>query len=334
MAKLLIRRLGAALLFIAGLGVFASSNLETVRFSSVLNGSVCSAKQVINLPEKIDVALIGSSRIRRGISTEVLKEESRGEFTEVYNFGRPYRQILRSESLIAHLLEAGKRPSIVVLEIDLDVVRMGSDKRWSWSPGEAAFLSLREVLAAVPPTVIARQDIMLRAMEEKLRVALARYLSGDALRIFLGFGEAPETVCWRPDFDLESEGKQQARATMEAANRAIFGDLEAAIDDRFVPEIGAAGRMELAVLDRIRHRLAEAGVRLVVVRPNGYTAPLLSPAVIGRLSSLVPELRLPPEDLAIKLTRMHMDGSHYSPAGRELFSRWLTGVLLAQAEPQ
>lgn len=334
MPDLARRRLGAALLFLAGVGIFPASNLEVIRFSSVLNSVVCSTLQIVNLPPQIDVAMIGSSRVRRSISASVLAEQSQGVFRTVYNFGRPYRQILRSEALVAHLLQSGRAPQIILLEADIDTIRLGKPKPWSWSPGEAAFLTSGEVFAAVPPTISTPRNILLRAFEEKLRVTLAHLLNGDVVRILLGLGGKPETVCWRPDFDVESAGKSETRKTVEAARRAQFGDVDTVLDDRFNAEIGPAGQMELAVIERIRHRVRAAGGHLVVVRPNGYADPPLSPAVISRLTSLIPELRLPPQDMARQLSHMHMDGSHYSPAGRELYSRWLAGILLAEVAPR
>ena len=48
--------------------------------------------------------------------------------------------------------------------------------------------------------------------------------------------------------------------------------------ERLLDRLREQGIRDEAVLERIRHRLAEAGTRLIVVRPNGYTEPLLHQA--------------------------------------------------------
>lgn len=330
---MLLRKLAAGLVFLGGVAVVAAADLPAVRFASVGNSHVCLARQMLDLPSKIDVVFLGSSRIRRGLKPETFVEATGGEYETVYNLGRPSRLILRSESIITHLVETGRAPKVVVLEVDLDEIRFGSPGPRQWNRTEPGHLTYAELLAALPADTESRWHLIVDGIRHKLAISVARHFSGITTRVLLSASDKPAPhVCWRNSFDKDDDRRRRHRAQAEDASRQMFGDGPDATDGRFANERTPKAQVELAVLDRIRQRLDAAGTRLVVIRPMGYADPPLAPAVIDKVTALIPEFRAPPDALARQLSRLVIDKNHFGPEGRGLYTRWLAGVVLAEME--
>lgn len=329
---MLLRRLGAAFAVLASVLLVASADMKAVRFASVGNSYVCAARQLMDLPPQVDVVLLGSSRIRRGISPEQLAAQLGPDFQRVYNLGRPFRQILRSESIISYLIESGRIPKVVVLEADIDLFRFEPTGPWGLQPGEPGFLTYRELLAVDATT--GEHDtgyLLARAVQTKVAQTASVHFSGLTARILASNRKKPPTVCWLDSYDVDDAKKQKKREKRAEELAAEGFDPDVSTDPRFVGTASVAAQVQIATIDRIRTRLSELGVTLVVIRPNGYLDPPLGTEVTDQIKALIPEYAVPPEPLVRQLSKLNIDHSHFGPEGRKLYTEWLAGVIKQRA---
>lgn len=332
---MLLRRLGAALAALTGVMLIVSADWPAVRFASVGNSQDCAARQLIDLPQQIDVAVLGSSRIRRGISPDQLSEELGQGLSGVYNFGRPGRQIRRSESNISYLLDTGRTPKVVVLEADIDLFRFEGSGKWNLPDPEAGYLKYSELFNLVPPDL--EQDygnLWSKAIKAKIGQTVALHVTGLTTKVQRARRIPNHTVCWMNRYDRETDTKRLSRERKAEEMTAQFGNVETAFDDRFIGADSVAAQMELASIERVRARLGAVGARLIVIRPNGYSEPPLSDAVVQKLQALIPEFVVPPTDLTRTLGKTNIDEAHFGLEGRTLFTHWLAGVIKQEAVQQ
>ena len=325
---MLLRRLGAIVIVAVALITISSAEFKTVRFASVANSAVCSARQLIDLPPRVDVAFLGSSRIRRGLSPEIMRAELGTNYESIFNLGRPGRTTLRSESILNYLLSSGRIPKVVVLETEIGLLQNASGRPWSFRNGELGFLSFSEVSVAIhAANPLASRYELFDAWRQKIAQALSHHLTGLTYGVVSATPASDTTVCWLEAFDINDNRKRERRqkAAAELAEKGL--DPKTSFDDRFVGAVSPSAKMEIAIVDRIRDSLAGTGAILVVVRPNAYLDRPMSDEVIQNIKGLIPEFQAPPENLARKLGQLTIDHHHFGPEGRKLYTEWLAGVI-------
>lgn len=209
---MLLRRLGAALAALTGVMLIVTADWPEVRFASIGNSQDCAARQLIDLPQQIDVAVLGSSRIRRGVAPDQLSEELGPGLSAAYNFGRPGRQIRRSESNISYLLDTGRTPKVVVLEADIDLFRLEDEGKWNLPDAEAGYLKYSELFNLVPPDLQHEYgNLWAKAIKAKIGQTVALHLSGLTTKVLRAHRIPDHAVCWLNRFDRETDTKRLAR---------------------------------------------------------------------------------------------------------------------------
>ncbi len=325
---MLLRRLGAIVIVAVSLITISSANFMPVRFASVANSAVCSARQLIDLPPRVDVAFLGSSRIRRGLSPEIMRAELGANYESIFNLGRPGRTTLRSESILNYLLSSGRIPKVVVLETEIGLLQNANGMPWNFAHGDLGFLSFSEVSEAIhdaDPSASRYQ--LFDAVRKKIAQAIDHHVTGLTYGVLSATNASQTTVCWLDAFDIDDNRKKKLRqkAAAELAGNGL--DPKTSFDDRFVGAVSPSAKMEIAIIDRIRDSLASTGAILVVVRPNAYLESPMSDEVIQDIQGLIPEFQAPPENLARKLGQLTIDHHHFGPEGRKLYTEWLAGVI-------
>lgn len=329
----MLRRIAAGLVLCLGLGVLALVDSPFLRHASVKNSTVCSAQQFAHLPRRLDVVVLGSSRMRRGVDAGEMVAASRGQFSAVYNLGRPGQEILRSALILDELSASGQAPKVLVLEANIDALRLGRAMPWTWPRDVAGFTPWRSILLGTPSA--GRYPdfrLVLDGLRAKLQQSLLLIANGVAWRVLTEHDVRDWTVCWSDQFDLETPRKANLRAAAMARVSGRRVDLETAFDRRFHSPVGDLARVELQTLERVRVRARQTGVHVIVVCPQGYGDAPYSREVLASLRALIPEFRYPPESLARRLSTLQIDGTHFGPEGRALYTRWVTETILADMQ--
>ena len=334
----MLRAAAAGLIFALGVGVIAMADRPVIRYGSAGNAEECLAHQILHLPAETNVILLGSSRIRRGVSPDLL-QEILGEPHPVYNLGRPGVSTARNYVLLRELYAQGHRPEIVVMESALELVRGAYDvtkarNAWPWQTDTASVFSFADHLQfpaiASDAGLMGQLGLISHGLSKKVAESTARYLSGEAVDAELR-REAPETVCMLPQFDdpkpkdiaRQIERKAEEKARLEAQ----FGDSATSVDDRFnYGEIGAQ-RLEIYYLEKVR-ALAEAhGSQLYVVRLHSYLRPPYTPEVTQQMQALIPEALIPDADVIRQTSENFIDRTHLGPEARAIYTTWLGGAI-------
>lgn len=332
----MLRTLAAVLVFATGAALIALADAPFVRYASVGNSHVCAVQQMASLPQNLDVVILGSSRVRRGVGPNIIADVSGGRFTNVYNLARPGRDIVRNAIMFDELLDTGHTVDLLILEMDLDIIRHGRLPRWNWRPVSAGFAPWKYILLHSPHTTgahIADPRIVLDGLRLKLQQALKLSTTGIIASVLANPAAGPTTVCWQDDFDIDRPNLVRGRARALAEVQTRFPNPDTQFDNaRVALPLGPRARVELQMYAHIRKRAAREGVQLIVVRPQGYGEPALGPRAITDVQQLVPDFRFPPDEMTRRLNRSHIDRNHYGPEGRELFTRWITETALAERE--
>lgn len=329
------RRLTAFAIICCGFALVWTADWEVVRFASVGNAHACSARQLLDLPTDVDAVFLGSSRVRRGISTEVFSEKTGTDPKKVFNLGRPGRELLRSESIISYLIKTGRKPDIVVLEADVDLFRLGDQGRPFWSARQAGFLTFNEIItAAYSGSPDKGWQRSIQGIHHKMSQTLVRHLSGVTRKVLGKGAKKAKKVCWRANYDKETKKKNRKKARRRAELSKQYGNIETSFDERKVDVIPELGIVEIAGINRIREKLKSIDSHLIIVRQQGYFEPPLSSDVIEMISRNIPEFVAPPEEIRREISSQYMDTSHLGPEGRTNYTNWLSGVIVEQRQIQ
>jgi hypothetical protein len=329
----MLRKLAAGLVFLAGVSFVLMMDAESIRYANMGNSRACSVRQLQTLPTDAEVFILGSSRMRRGVDPSVWAAESGGVYQSVFNLGRPGEDILRSEAILNDLLDAGYAPKAIVLEADVDPLRSGLRRKWSWSkqlPGVLTWKGIYDLSGLIRPEGgYARLRLFLEGAQKKMAQATSLVTSGVVLDTVMTRNREPVVVCWKRDFDVPNELKTKRQSSSLKEMQDRFGDVQTAFDHKFEAPVGQRSTIELAAVRRITAKAESAGIQIIVVRPQAYAQPPLAPEVLAQLVELIPQFRYPPEDLARRLSTLQIDNHHFGPEGRALYTRWLIDTLLA-----
>lgn len=336
----MLRTLTALLVVAMGLGIVASTGTPEIRYSSAASTGPCLARQIINLPADVKVVVLGSSRMREGVSPDQMSELlGEAESVPVYNLARPGFSTPRNFFLLRDIYAAGIRPEAVVVEAALDAMR-GVDmlnnnnrKDWKWTSDTAFVASYRDVLNlpedASDAGLVGYYSLVSSGIFKKLEHGIARQVSGTVDDWTLPDGQRPPTRCTIEKRENPRK-KLLERKALRLANQKIrvekiFGSDPDAVDDSFELQGGSFTRVELIYLERIR-RLAEAnGSSLIVVRPYRYAWPPYSKRVARHVREIVPEAKIPPREIVRATEKEFADPSHMGKNGREIYTAWLSG---------
>ncbi|MDX2277556.1 MAG: hypothetical protein NW206_19070 [Hyphomonadaceae bacterium] len=331
----MLRKLAATLVFAAGAALIGFADSPVVRYLSTGKLNACAVRQYQNLPQRVDVLALGSSRMRRGFDPNTFVEASGGRIANVYNLAAPGLHLIRSANTLDDLLDSGHSIGTLIVEADIDALRLGKRSRWNWTPIAARSASWADIFAGSPRTLGRGQAvdprIVLRGALEKLRQVPVLILTGRVARVLAYPSDRATTVCFDPNFDVETPGKANSRARAARAALARADELEEGNDNTFVRPRGPKALVEIEVLQRIRERARQAGIRLIVVRPSGFAEAPLHPETVASLKRLVPEFQSPPMELAEQLNDLQIDATHYGPEGRRLYTQWLAEIAISSA---
>lgn len=333
----MLRTAAALCILAASVALAMSFDRPEIRFGSAGNSKQCLANQIINMPSDVDVLLLGSSRLRRGVAPHQMTD-SLGPDTKAYNLGRPGFSTPRNYVLLRELFARGARPSVVVVEAEMEAMRgvfkeKRIRRRFSWAADTAAVLSYRDMLdiprSSFDAGLLGQFAFAGTGMLHKIEQGIARTLSGE--QVSVTDTDTAETVCMMARFDAPSAKGAARRARkqqrFEENQSEIFGDLDTAVDDRFDFDENSFTRTELAYLQRIRELVAAHDAKLLVIRLFRYRSPPISTDVRAKLSELVPEQVSPPDAIYRQAGRLFADTSHFDPQGREIYTRWLSGEI-------
>ncbi|MDX2277555.1 MAG: hypothetical protein NW206_19065 [Hyphomonadaceae bacterium] len=332
----MLSRLAAALVFLTGVALMTFADVPFIRYASVaLEGPKhCYVNQAQNLPEHMNVLVLGSSRLWAGVDPTAVTEASGGRLANVYNLSAPGMHVVRSASVFDEILRSNRQVDVVVVEMRINALRRGRPRPWFWDTSAAGRATWLDILTKTPRLLAngAAPDprTVLQGLHLKLQQAILTVTTGAAATALINANDEPTPLC-RGDYFFEETASSSAR-------QQDFGDLvrrrfpnpETDFDRAFRGPQGDAALGDLQLLEHIRASARAAGVKVLVVRPQSYAEPALDPQVVQKLTELIPEYRYPPERIARRLNQLVFDGTHYGPEGRLLFSRWLAQTILAE----
>lgn len=327
-----MKRIPITVLLLAA-AFLASLDSTLVRHASVLGMSECSVRQWLSVPDRLDVAAFGSSRVRAGLSPDAIAQASAGALRSNVNFGRSGLSAMRSYVMLRDLVERGARPRFVFLEVDLEALQT-SEPHAAIRPGaQAAFLryadlaSVLEIDGGLGPVGKAR--LLALTTLDKVRESIIPVLRGAALLDAVRPVDQPVRTCLLAnEFALGERGSRELAAQREAM-LALHHDRERSYAPGHPRAFQRA--QELYYLARIRELLATHGAGLVVARHGAAYEPPLSPAAVAAVRVDVPEFAQPPASLVRATWPTFLDASHLGPDGRAAYSAWLARRLLAPA---
>lgn len=332
----MLRSFAAIVIVATGLCIMISADFSDIRHGSARNASVCIGQQILNLPKETDVLLIGSSRMRRGISAQRI-DEILADGSTAYNLGRPGLSAARSFVLLRDLFDRGLAPQVVVLETAVEAIRNVDDldkdfSDWRWRADTAAVLKYADVFAlpkqSADAGIVGQFALVSQAVFSKLENNISRRTAGDLEDLNLPEGTKPEQVCFLPEFDNPSPDriKHNAASKEKAKSKVMveIGDPYTDYDDRFAFELNSYVRTELYYLEKIRNLLDTAGTEFLLIRVHPFARPPYSDRVLAELEAVLPEFVEPPADILRQTYADFIDPAHMGPASREIYTGWIS----------
>lgn len=318
--------------------VLIATDSEAIRYSGVSNARLCAARQMLGVPLDADVLLLGSSRIRRGFSAETVMDASGGAIASAYNLARPDRGILRDVVMLRDLLERGARPRMVVFEIPIDEFQSPpQDDPTALRLTNASFLRWSDIPQATdvwdvpgqPPLAVAGNLAL-----NKLSLGLELALDGTVASVLTAPAGPIQRACLVPRFDkVDKQGERKKQKLLEEVLATNPNHFEA-MDDRDVRFEGYEAAAQMRALAMVRSYAQKYGFKLVLTRLPGFTQQPHSARVKSAILEILPEYRFPPDPLYRLDETYFSDEHHVSPAGRQLMSRWLAELLVAETASQ
>lgn len=321
------------------LGFFWWSDQTAFRYNTVANQSTCSVGQFEHLPERVDLVVIGSSRIRRGFSPEIAENHSSGLLVGAVNFGRPGKSIARSYSIVRDILGKKIYPKYIILEVDLDVLTRKPTKAKIPDLRDIGFLKYADALEILyiddTRPLLERIHAVYRHWYLKLKSSIGYLLSGVVAQTYFSIENRFSKTCFLAGFDryipLEFKKLQEQKAYYQSK----YGNLDIAFEHKvslsdIQNSYSWAARAELYYVEKIRILARQHDIRLLVVRFGEAYQPPLSLAAEADIRSLIPEFIHPPAPLVREAWSGFVDTHHMGPLGRSLYTKWLIEQLYIQ----
>ena len=303
-----------------------------VRYNLVGNSPDCSVAQILNAPKKIDVLLLGSSAVRRGFSPQIMTSLSENTFHEVFNFGRPNKDIARSFTILNDLGNKRIYPKTVIVEIDLESIRGVSNKKdidLFFRPGFYSYDVILTILKIDNLSFYKRIDYLVDLITIKLHSSITNFLLGKFyfLDILREKNTDAPNVCWVSSFDEITLEKESIKKEKYKNNLNIFPDLLLDSDERFTDSDTPQKLIELFYINQIRDYAKDHQIELYFVRLPFYADPPLSKSTVSHVKTLIPEFIYPPSELVRQNSMNFVDATHLNANGRLAYSAWLTSFL-------
>jgi hypothetical protein len=363
----LLLRLALAIAFALAIGIVALSKTSINQASALGNSPTCYHRLLYNPPRNTEIVAIGSSRIRRGVTPEIIANAFGLEDDQVLNLGHPSISPAYDAGVIERI--AAMRPlRMVVFEVTLRSPALRAAER-SIDPRRNAIYDIGlssgiyeelYVIGGEFPEQMARLERhattsvlgawdVSRVFADRIAKTLGLLSAGRQLTIMLGREEAGlvrdrQNMCFLANWDDPSEASQHGNPAARA--------LKVAYRDTFAPPPDGSGwhdpepfgffdAPEFASRRAAMHDLVAMGIEedfipVFLYLPGIYT-PQPTAAVLNRFDSVFgAPLLVPPQDLRARLERDgYYDNSHLNTDGRAAFSDWLAQALLRiEAETQ
>lgn len=313
----------------------------TIRVSALGNSHDCYLKLARDMPSRVDVLLIGSSRVRRGIVPELLGEllGSAKQPLTVVNWGRPFRD----PDLDLALFDTLTRDSTVTLAaIEVNV----GERR----PIERLTNKTRSASAA---PILARFDFLFTrfvtvegmGLVERLYelVSALRLKIEGASRILLtgrvgekgdrtgaeAFDDSRPGICWLTQWNSpsadSSKPPQKRRAAFEARHGTWFADGYEEVS--FLSD--AVWARTVLTLKEIVHLANARGIDVVFFyQPEYFVWPPSPQFSVAFEKAIGAPLFVPDKSILNRLQDGGFkDASHLTARGREITTRWLADSL-------
>jgi hypothetical protein len=323
---------GGVVILLLLVGFLYWSDQPGFRYGFVGNAQQCSVQQMAELPTNVEFVALGSSRVRRGIDADFAAATSDGEISVSFNLGRAGRNVMRTYTMFADVVERSPNLKYAYIEMDLEPLLSGRGNRLG-ARADIAIMRYRDILllydANADASMIRRFHIVAQAMFRKVSSSVSHFLSGDAFSYAPRRDEAVETVCWSPSYDRVSRGDRREKQQQRKAMQKQYGNFHTALSDADPDMRSPRARGELYFLDRIRELAAAHEVQLVVSRHWVVYEPPFSEATVARLQEIIPEFVYPSAGFVRKSWDDFIDANHLGKRARRDFTSWMLGELLA-----
>lgn len=301
------------------------------RYALAGNARECSAYQLINLPESVDFVAIGSSRVRRGIDSELLMQKSKGLISDAYNLGRPGRSALRNLRVLRDILGRPNDLKFAFVEIDVDLLFSNrKDGGLGFGPA-SAFLShadIPDVYAHSLDNPALQAFATARFEYDKIRYSLVGLFSGLIWDTYQSLDQPAPRACWQPNFDKVFSGKiARERNTW----RRRYDDLQTATIQESIKNSFIV-KQQLELLDEIRQLASEHNITFLVSRQGAAYEPPLSNETVEAIKAIIPEFVYPPQNLVRRTWKHFADNHHYDTEARNMYTKWLARQFVKAAE--
>ena len=326
---------GAVLTLVFLGGVLWLVETPFARNTVVGNTGDCGAQQLELLPREVTFLAFGSSRVRAGLSAELVEDYSDGALAPAYNLGRSGINIVRTYRMLRDLLDRGVRPAVIYVEVDLLALASGPSRPVAKPRQDVGVLTFGDIIATtalLPETTPAttRVHVATLAVLQKLRSELVLLLSGRFARNYVAMPSEAQRVCWRTYYDERTRRKRQAVKAQRDAFVEEYGELETALRSDVRIGTGWRAERELHYLDRIRE-LAEANdIALIVGRHWRAYEPPLSDESIAAIKARIPEFEFPSQQVVRESWRHFLDRTHMFKKARAAYTRWLADIAVAK----
>lgn len=302
----------------------------------IRNSQACAVRQIANFPPDTDFLILGSSRVRRGISPDKLIEMSEGEVLRPMNLGRNGLVSFRNYTMFREILSRDNNIKYAFVEVNIQALAgynrratLFADKPQNAMVARTDYGTIGSTLSLLPPQERIRALLMLEYL--KIKHGLVSLFSGVAIESYAQLNQPANSVCWQRNFDIQNARKIKKIGQAQERNIRVFGPLGLATRDfDYADTWGAVAELEL--LNKISMLANDNDIKLIVGRPYSVYQPPFSEEAVARIKELAPEFEQPPAELIREMWSGYTDESHMGKEARDMYTSWMAELILGGLE--
>jgi len=321
--------------------------LDSLVVRATIFPDTCFYKLARALPKEVDILIIGSSRMRRGVDPDQLAHQLGISNLRVVNFGHGgstpdadyliLDDLLRTRTISLILVEAN-------IEYELDARTLVGFSSYAVTRYFIQFASFRQLLAI--PFFQSDQPIALRLYDTisltsaKIESELRAMRSGRVQRLLWSKVNRHsdladrQNICWHHRFDDPPPGPlADKRVRALGRHRAAFYEEHADwLDEGFFEPVLFTNRQRRAQVDFMRRTVALAqdhGSRIAFVNLRRYFIWPPGPEFLREFDERVGAPLLVPDKQWLQTIQQdgYHDASHLAASGRTAYTTWLAEQL-------
>jgi hypothetical protein len=339
-------RLVLCLILACAIGALAALDHLAVRAG--IFPDPCFYQLARSVPREVDVFIIGSSRMRRGIDPDQLAGLLGVPITRVINFGHGGSLIDADYLIVDELLRKGNIALVLVeanIEPDLDPKTLVGISSQAYSRYFLHLATFRQILAN--PLIESDQPVILRLYDSvnllfKKIESSFRFISTGRLRKLFSrkqngdLADRPN-ICWHTRFDDGGPNPQLNKAAKSRAKmrRQFYAEHANWFEEGYFEPtlfVDKSRRVQIAYMRRIVQLADEHGSRIAFLNLRHYFIWPPGPEFAKEFERKIGAQILIPDKVWLQSIQEagYRDRAHLTATGRAAFTTWLAQQLTSQ----